>query len=174
MSLLRKLLWSETPSVGPATGRHAVDDGAGHIFDVTACPYCGAEWSPLPKRSGAKCKSCAEKVGIDRTLDGICTLVRDGEGIAERDWQERGAAMSENYEHRTGPLRDYYRRQLARYASLGLWVSIRLGSNGCRSCRKLQGVYWPQNAPTLPNPDCHSDNRICFCEYRPVMPAPPR
>lgn len=159
----------------PRLRSRAVDDGVGHIFDATKCPYCRAEQSPPPKRSGTKCTSCGEKVDIDRTLDGICSLVRLGEGNAEKEWADHQAAEIAYWQDDPKPLGRIYRRWLKRYARLGLRVCVEVWTgegHGCRSCREIgQGDYAPSKAPALPNPSCTaSDNGKCVCQYRPVMP----
>ncbi len=64
-------------------GGYGDDDGAGHICATTTCPLCGAEQSPPPSRSGVKCKSCGERLGIVRDEYGISSLVRYE---PEREW----------------------------------------------------------------------------------------
>jgi hypothetical protein len=153
-----------------STPRGAVADGAGAIFAGVACPNCLADQWPLPKHSGTPCRACGMKFDIDRTADGISTLVVFGQGIAEGDWAEYQAARSACLLRNPRPLHRINIRRLRRYAELGLWVRIECLGQGCESCRKqAQGVYASEYPPVLPNPCCA--NGICVCEYRPMMPT---
>jgi hypothetical protein len=157
-------------SVAACTARGAVGDGAGSIFSSLACPYCSADLWPPPRHSGTKCRWCLQKVDIDRTADGLCSLVGFGKGVAEQQWAEYQAARTASLEHHPEPLKRLNRTWLRRYADLGLEVRVEVNGEGCPSCRKLaQQVYAASYPPVLPNPSC--SNRICCCEYRPVMPA---
>lgn len=157
------------PIAPVATGRHGVDDGAGHIFDVTECPSCGASQSPPPKRSGAKCKSCGQLLGIDRRDDGLCSLVPYKQGTPREGSTEHQAAWKAHWENNPEPLRQEYREWLRHYADLGLLVRVETTDDACPSCRTAQGVYAASNAPELPNPECWRG--FCCCSYRPVMPG---
>jgi hypothetical protein len=158
----------------PASVPRAAKPGA-LILVAADCPFCGTTFDPLPERAGKrKCPSCLQLAYVAR-VDDVGYIVSDATSAplpAVSDDAE-AAAHDRLFMGKDGaPLQDVNRARLARWESLGLWVTIE-GNGECKPCRRDVGRTMPvRAAPLLPRRDCTAaPTGICACWYRPALPG---
>ena len=177
MGFLRRAFGrNDSSSATEATAAPVVQAQPGTLILAAAdCPACGIRFDPLPERAGKrKCPACGQTAYVAR-VDDVGYIVADATAAPQPTIADHAEAAAQdrlfNAKDR-GPMQRLNRARLARWAALGLWVTID-GDGECSTCRRDIGRTFPTDrAPLLPRADCNArPTRICVCRYQPAMPA---
>lgn len=164
----------EPAAAGPPPRLVQAQPGA-LIMAAPDCPLCGVEFNPLPSRAGKRnCPACRQTVYV-ALVDDVGYIVTSAEAApAEAATFEADQAARDrlfNQKDR-GPMQRLNRARLAKWAGLGLWVTIE-GNGECTTCRRDLGRSFPADRVVLaPRDDCRNGpDHICLCRYVPTLPA---